>query len=344
MDNLFFLLSGENNSLPASEIKAILEAEGYFYQVVAHLDQVLRLKTDRKAIPSLTRRVAFTKFCGFELFTCTGELNEIFSSLTSCLDPILNEKTTFAVRVKRVKSWAPNIDSELLEKKIGAIILKQKPTCSVNLQNPAITLLGVFTNGYFIFGIKLAEIIAKPFNERSPKFKPYFHPTAMKAKLARGMVNLGQSKVGGLVFDPFTGTGSILIEAALIGSRILGVDVRRHVVRGAFQNIRHFNLSSEGLIVADSRHPPIISVDCIVTDPPYGRSSTTLKRKPEQIFEEMLTAVYDLLEPQKRICLAAPTTLQVSQIGKAIGYDHLESHLVFVHRSLTREIIVLQKR
>ena len=31
MAKLFFLLSGENESLPAAEVKAILEAEGYPY-------------------------------------------------------------------------------------------------------------------------------------------------------------------------------------------------------------------------------------------------------------------------------------------------------------------------
>jgi tRNA (guanine10-N2)-dimethyltransferase len=344
VDTLFFFLSGENNTLPASEIKAILEAEGFHYEVLNHLDQVLRLRVGQKALPSLTRRLAYTKFVGFELFMCKDELKEILNSISSCSQPIFNEKTTFAVRVKHVKSWAPHINSESLEKKIGGLILKENSKSTVDLQNPEITLFGILTNGYFIFGIRLAQITAKSFNQRSPKFKPFFHPTAMKAKLARGMVNLSQSKVGDLVFDPFTGTGSILIEAALIGSRILGVDVRRSVARGALRNFRHFDLNSEGIIVADSRHPPLIGVDCIVTDPPYGRSSITLKRKPAQIIEEMLTATYDLLKPQKRICLAAPNTLQVSRIAKAVGYTYLESHFVFVHRSLLREILVLQKR
>ena len=45
MAKLFFLLSGENESLPAAEVKAILEAEGYSYADAEEFDQVLRLDT-----------------------------------------------------------------------------------------------------------------------------------------------------------------------------------------------------------------------------------------------------------------------------------------------------------
>jgi tRNA G10 N-methylase Trm11 len=38
---LFFLLSGENPTMPASEAKAILETEGYPYAVTELMDQVL---------------------------------------------------------------------------------------------------------------------------------------------------------------------------------------------------------------------------------------------------------------------------------------------------------------
>ena len=39
MAKLFFLLSGEHESLPVSELKAILETEGYVYKVLEKLDQ-----------------------------------------------------------------------------------------------------------------------------------------------------------------------------------------------------------------------------------------------------------------------------------------------------------------
>jgi len=41
--------------------------------------------------------------------------------------------------------------------------------------------------------------------------------------------------------------------------------------------------------------------------------------------------------------MAAPKTLGIERIGTDLGYKHLESHFVYVHRSLTREIAVFEK-
>ncbi len=43
------------------------------------------------------------------------------------------------------------------------------------------------------------------------------------------------------------------------------------------------------------------------------------------------------------IFIASPKTLNIAEIGTALGYKHMESHFAYVHRSLTREIAVFQK-
>jgi tRNA (guanine10-N2)-dimethyltransferase len=157
------------------------------------------------------------------------------------------------------------------------------------------------------------------------------------------MVNLAKPKAGELVFDPFCGTGSTLIEAALIDCRVLGLDIQGRMAKGSLKNLAYFNIKPEGIIVADARNPPITRIDCVVTDPPYGRSATTLRRTTRQIVEEVLISVRDMLDKGRRICVAAPKTLNVRRIGTVLGYKHLESHFVYVHRSLTREIAVFEK-
>jgi tRNA (guanine10-N2)-dimethyltransferase len=154
---------------------------------------------------------------------------------------------------------------------------------------------------------------------------------------------LAHPKAGNVVLDPFCGTGTMLIEAALIGCRVIGLDVQRRMARGTLRNMRHFEVEPEGIIVTDARTLPIDRFDCVVTDPPYGTSSTTLKRTTKQIIEEILAAVHGLLERNRRICIAAPKRLNIVQTGIALGYKHIESHFVYVHRSLTREIIVFEK-
>jgi tRNA (guanine10-N2)-dimethyltransferase len=341
---LFFLLSGEHETLPVSELKAILEAEGYKFKILEKFDQVLRLETEIKCIETIKRRAALTRLCGLELFNCEAEISEIIKAAGSVsLSDALKDGESFAVRVKRIKNHAPNINSMVLERKIGELILNEKAKAKVNLKNPEKTFTGILTDKKFLFGIKMAEILPTPFMERRPKKKPFFHPSAMPAKLARCMVNLAKPKTGELVFDPFCGTGSMLIEAALIGCRVLGSDIQRRMVKGSLKNMAHLNIKPEGLIVADARTPPIMRVDCVVTDPPYGRSATTLKRTTKQIVEEALMAVYSMLRKGQRVCMAAPKTLNIGRIGTILGYKHLESHFVYVHRSLTREIAVFEK-
>jgi tRNA (guanine10-N2)-dimethyltransferase len=340
---LFFLLSGEHETLPASELKAILEVEDYAFKPLEKLDQVLRLEAELDCIEAIKRRAAYTRICGLELFNCEAETGKIVNAMRSInLDKILENGESFAVRVKHVKNYASKIDGMALEGKLGKLVLNEKKA-KVNLKNPEKTFLGILTSEKFIVGLKLAEILPKPFVERRPRKKPFFHPSAMPAKLTRCMVNLAKPKTGELLFDPFCGTGSTLIEAALIGCHVLGFDIQRRMVRGSLKNLAYFNINPEGVIVADAKNPPITKVDCVVTDPPYGRSATTLRRTTKQIVEEVLTAVKDMLNEGRRVCMAAPKTLNIGHIGTVLGYKHLESHFVYVHRSLTREIAIFEK-
>lgn len=344
MAKLFFLLSGEHETLPVSELRAILETGGYTYGEMEKLDQVLRLDADLDCVKSVRIRVAFTRLCGLELFSCTAEKNSVEKSLRSIdLDEILADGESFAVRIRRVREYASKDDVIGFEKRIGKIILEKNARLRVNLKSPDKTFAGVLTSNRLVFGLKLAEIPAKPFVERRPRKKPFFHPSAMQAKLSRCMVNLAQPKAGELVFDPFCGTGSMLIEAGLIDCRVMGLDVQRRMTRGCLRNLKYFGIKPEGIVLGDARHLPVAGIDCVVTDPPYGKSTVTLKRTTVQIVEEMMAAVHGLLDKGKRVCLAAPKKLNIGSVGVALGYRHLESHFVYVHRSLTREVAVFEK-
>ena len=344
MAKLFFLLSGEHENLPLSELKAILEAEGHQYKVLEKLDQVARLDADESCLNAVANRAAFTRICGLELFNCKADTTNIVKALRlTSLNGILKEKESFAVRVKRVRNYSPKLDVMTVERKLGEIILNTCAGARVSLKKPDKTFTGILTDEKFVFGVKIVEIPAKPFVERRPRKKPFFHPSAMQAKLARCMINLAKPKTGNLVLDPFCGTGTMLIEATLIGCRSLGLDIQRRMARGTLRNLAHFKLEPEGVIVADARNLPLMKVDCVVTDPPYGISSTTMKRTIGQIVEELLITVHEMLDSGQRVCMAAPKTLKITQLGTAVGYKHLEAHLVYVHRSLTREIVVFEK-
>ena len=172
------------------------------------------------------------------------------------------------------------------------------------------------TSKYFFLGVKIADIPPAPFVQRRPRKRPFFHPSAMPAKLARCMVNLARARRNDLVLDPFCGTGTFLIEASLIGCRVVGLDAKRQMVRGSLQNLKFFNREAEGVIVADAKQMPLIKVDCVVTDPPYGRSSSTMGYTTKEIVQDFLEKVNDKIAEHRRICISAPRTISIEKIAE----------------------------
>jgi len=341
---LFFLLSGENETLPAAELKAILEAEDVPYEIEEQLDLVVRLEATEESVDAVHRRSAYTRTCALELFACDAEEKVIAKAVESSnFRIILGEGESFAVRVRRVKNYSENIGSVSLEGKLGKLILNNTEGSKVNLKKPDKTFFGVLTSGKLVFGLKLAEMEILTFSERRPRKKPYFHPSAMPSKLARCMVNLAHAKPGEVVLDPFCGTGSTMIEAAFVGCRVLGFDVQRRMAEGTRTNLKHFGVEAEGVVVADSRKLPLIRIDHVVSDPPYGKSATTMKSTTKRLVEGVLGSAWGLLRKGQLICIASPKTLGISSVGEELGYRHVESHFAYVHGTLTREIAVFEK-
>ncbi len=344
MTQLFFLLSGEHPTLPFAELKAILEAEGFKHKVIGKLPQVMRVETDVESVKPIVHRAALTRVCNIQLTCCNATAKEIFLNVRSIpLEDFLEKGETFVVRVRRVGESSPQLIGAKLEEKLGEVILSRVKGVKVHLTRPDKTFFGVLTDNKFIFGLKLAEVVPKPFMERRPRKRPFFHPSAMPAKLARCMVNLAQPKAGELVLDPFCGTASMLIEAGLIGCNVVGFDAQKRMIRGSLRNLAYYGVEPEGLAVADAKNPPITKVDCIVTDPPYGRASTTMGQETKQIVKDFLSRVDEHIQEGRRICIAAPQSIGIGKLSRESGFKPLESHSVYVHRSLTREIVVLER-
>ena len=117
----------------------------------------------------------------------------------------------------------------------------------------------------------------------SLKKRVYLGPTSMDAELSLVMTNLARVTDKSLAFDPFVGTGSILLSCGLRGARCVGTDIDLRVLRGegksedVFSNFRQYKLARPELIRSDNslyhrhyrRHEPLY--DAIVTDPLFGR-------------------------------------------------------------------------
>jgi len=337
----FFLVSGENPTLPFAEIEAILESEGHAYSILFKLSQVLVLESDPKCVESIAHRSALTRVCGFFIASCRASVQEILDSIRRAdISAYISPGESFVVRVRRVRGSSPQIDRLLLERRIGEVIFESVKGVKVNLKNPEKIFFGVLSDDNFVFGLKTAEIKAGKFRKRSRV--AFSHSAAMPPKIARCMVNLARVRSGDLVLDPFCGTGSFLIEAGLIGCRVVGSDIKRRMVEGSMLNLSACGVKAEGLLVADARSSPYLPrrVDRIVTDPPYGTSTTTLGMDVADVYRNFLSEAEGILRGGGYICLAAPKRINVSRIAEEIGFKHLESHFMYIHRRLTREIAV----
>ncbi|CAI5514564.1 unnamed protein product [Closterium sp. Naga37s-1] len=92
----------------------------------------------------------------------------------------------------------------------------------------------------------------------------YLGPTAMDAELSLLMANQALARRGTLMYDPFVGTGSILVAAAHFGAVTLGADIDIRVVRDGkgpnrdvWANFHQYSLQPPvGLLRADNNCPP----------------------------------------------------------------------------------------
>eukprot|EP00026_Physarum_polycephalum_P008318 Phypoly_transcript_08400.p1 GENE.Phypoly_transcript_08400~~Phypoly_transcript_08400.p1 ORF type:complete len:501 (+),score=85.46 Phypoly_transcript_08400:219-1505(+) len=113
------------------------------------------------------------------------------------------------------------------------------------------------------------------------KKRPFLGTTTMDPELSLISANMGKARPGTLIYDPFVGTGSLLLACAHFGAHVIGADIDIRTLRNnnpkmrVEANFEHAGLSQyyTGIILGDnSRTPlrPLPIFDAIVTDPPYG--------------------------------------------------------------------------
>ncbi len=181
------------------------------------------------------------------------------------------------------------------------------------------------------------------FDRRRMPSLPFQRPVSLAPRLARAAVNLAGIGPGSRVADPFVGTGALLLEAGLVGARLFGADRDATMVRGAVRNLAAFGLSAESLSVADAadavRELPWDGLEAVVTDPPYGRASSTGGETTEGLLARVLPAWGRRVVPDGRIVVIGPA----GPDPLPAPWQRVVSVADRVHRSLTREFRVYRR-
>jgi len=338
---VFYILSGEHPSLPRAEVKALLEAcetswrwagEGLFH---------IRVEAPLRSCIEVANRAAMTMECCLELAASLAQLDEAVEAARS-LDWSWLKGLSFAVRVDR-KSARPSTPSSVeLERAIGAVVKRRCPEARVDLKGPDVVIRGFIEGELLLLGVRLVKVDRGGFEERRPRRRPFFHPSALEPKLARLFVNLARARSGDVLLDPFAGTGSILIEASLLGCLPIGFDLDLRMAKGALRNLRSMELDAY-VALGDARQIAIREVDCIATDPPYGRASSTHGLGCVELLEDFFTSALDVLARGGHICLAVPSWVEAEELASRAELSVVEQHGLRVHRSLTRKVLVLRR-
>ena len=340
---LLCIQSQEHPKLPQCELKAVIECE--------EMEATLNVITEGLVIVSgiseenideyyqiLTRRLGYTHEVHQILKTSNvSDFDEDILSLD--WQDYIDEN--FAVRVKRFNS---DIDTVAFERNAGALILEKCNNIKVRLKNPKSLVRLVAFKDIIYIAIEKYHLDKKHFEDIKPHKRPFFYPGSMSPKLARCMVNLSRVKAGQLLLDPFCGTGGILIEAGLIGCKVVGSDVNWKMKNGSAINLDYCGIKDYRTFHLDVRELKMYEkVASVVTDPPYGISTSTGDIDGDDIFKEFFHAIYDNMAEDAYLCMASPHYVDLNPMIGEVGFELVEQYSIKMHRSLTRIISVIKK-
>jgi tRNA (guanine10-N2)-dimethyltransferase len=331
---LLFELSGEHSTLPAAEALALLGMQG----TVAGAEQddaVLLAEVARPDVALLAARAGLTHAISEALTTCAPTEEAILDAVRGAADRI---GPVFRVRCHRVGPHGKALRSSALEREAGAALAQGR---RVEMEGPADEVRILLAERAHV-GLALVKLDRAAFDARHVRHRPHFSPTSLHPRFARALVNLARVKPGDKVADPFAGTGGLLLEAGLVGAKVVGGDLDPEMADGARRALKHHQLSGEvreGDVAATLA--AFAPVDAVVADPPYGRASTTAREPPRDLYRRALTAMHAALNPGGRVAAVFPLADADALAPPGLALE--QRHVQRVHRSLDRHYLVFRR-
>lgn len=341
--DLILIQSQEHPLLPIAELKAVIECENMDVKINKVCEGLVLLNSIKEEniinyYQTLVKRLGYTHEV-HELISIFNydDLEEEIKAI-NWVDYL---EESFAVRVKRFNTDIDTVDTE---KKIGSLILNELDNIKVNLNKPKSYIRVIINNNKFYVAIRRFILDKKHFENIKPHKRPFFYPGSMSPKLARCMVNLSRVKNNDLLLDPFCGTGGILIEAGMIGAKVIGSDINWKMKNGTGINLEYCNIKDYKVYHLDVRDLEMFErVNAVVTDPPYGISTSTGDIDGDEIYGEFFKSIYKNMADNAFLCMASPHYVDLNFYINQFGFELVEQYHIKMHRSLTRVISVIKK-
>ena len=360
----FFFLSGENPELAVFELESITSIQSaklYLNRtsdpriITLTFKDALSKKQQVKIINTLMSRATMVHCCCSIIFqneflrSTPNQFEGLISGFeANRKDDELNPYSSFCVRTKRINDPSGILtESQItqeLSRYFGKAILEKYPQKPVSLKQPDENFRVIVSKNGLWFGFQVSNSQRNVVRNRSARDRPFFHPSSMNPILQRTLINLASIKEGEWLLDPFCGTGGGLIEASRLGYRTVGVELDRRIIWGAKRNIQSDIIAckSTDIILGDAKYLGFEKgkISGIVTDPPYGTAASTKGYDLTDLLLEFFRQVRATLNPGKRLVIAIPSTLEIEEDASKILNASFVKFLQYVHRSLTRKILV----
>jgi tRNA (guanine10-N2)-dimethyltransferase len=324
----FIYLAADHTRLALAEVQTLLELQQCrVYTMIS--ERIIRVD-DRLDTAQIMRRAALVKYAG-QILLKVPDMSHTTLGRIPWKDIL--DAEPFILAVDPANLPHPQAVSE-------RIIRAVKEKCPEAQPRPskARRMLHIFSGQEGFYICESQRPPSRRWVDRRPRARAFFHPTALHPRLARCLVNLTAARPGEVLLDPFCGTGSIMIEAGLLGITPLGIELSPRMIRGAQTNLKQFGIEDAQLILGDGTRPPHHRIDAVATDLPYGRGSKTMGRDPREIARDFIEHVVEILPQGARCVVLHPKDLP-------IGHRRAEAKFTYeipVHRHLTRMVTVLE--
>ncbi len=348
LNNSFYYvayLSGKYPEFSYEELVACLEAEKINFDVKEKLAQLVLLRSTVDPTKAV-KRCAYTH--SLIRLIWKGHIspsNEINREDSYSLPHISDSAIAFEVRAKKIGPSNIKMKTEDLERQLAKYVFDGYADydVKVNLKSPKYTFQAFIVGSSIFFGLLIYTLNKKDFTAREPGQRPIFRPGAMKSSFARALVNLSRISTDSIVYDPFCGSGGLLIEASLIGAYTLGSDVDYKAIKVSKVNVGYYSKTTHySLIIADSRSLPLKKVDAIVTDPPYSIQSSTHGQDISRLIIAFLSNAKKVIKSRGYLVMSLPKKHQPEKLVKEMDMSIRTIIDARIHRSLTRRIIVVE--
>ncbi len=175
-------------------------------------------------------------------------------------------------------------------------------------------------------------------------------------KICRTLLNLAGARPGDTILDPFCGTGTLLMEAAILGMKCIGVDIDADQVQGARSNMKWLakDLGERleyDIFKGDSRKIASLvkkQVDAVAFEPvlgpiykevpPLNEAQKTIKELTT-LYQQTLTEIATILRPDGRIAMTIPVINTLSEPVSVKFSDLTRGTGLTIYRMLPSEAI-----